>query len=65
MPHTKRLTTGIQDDIEPKRDWAKRAFDLLFTTIGLVILSPFFLPWDPARKIAIERTGILQSKTRW
>ena len=43
MPHTKRLTTGIQDDTEPKRDWAKRAFDLLFTTIGLVLLSPFFL----------------------
>ncbi len=43
MPHTKRLTTGIQDDIEPKRDWSKRAFDLLFTTIGIVLLSPFFL----------------------
>jgi len=43
MPHTKRLTTEIQDDIEPKRDWAKRAFDLLFATIGLVLLSPFFL----------------------
>lgn len=43
MPHTKRLTTGMQEDIEPKRDWAKRAFDLLFTTIGIVLLSPFFL----------------------
>ena len=43
MPHTERLTTGIQDDIEPKRDWAKRAFDLLFATIGLVLLSPFFI----------------------
>lgn len=42
MPHTKRLTTGIQDDREPKRDWAKRAFDLLFATIGLMFLSPFF-----------------------
>ena len=43
MPHTERLTTGIQDDIEPKRDWAKRAFDLLFATIGLALLSPCFL----------------------
>ncbi len=43
MPHTKRLTAGIQDDIEPKRDWAKRTFDLLFAAIGLVLLSPLFL----------------------
>lgn len=64
MPHTKRLTTEIQDDIEPKRDWAKRAFDLLFATIGLVLLSPFFSPGESARKIAIKRTCILQSKTR-
>ena len=32
-----------QSGIDPKRDWAKRTFDFLFATIGIVFLSPFFL----------------------
>ena len=42
MSHTKRFAAGIQDGIEPKRDWAKRAFDFLFATVGLMLLSPLF-----------------------
>lgn len=43
MVHTKRLTIGTQDIIKPKRAWAKRMFDILFATIGLLLLSPLFL----------------------
>jgi lipopolysaccharide/colanic/teichoic acid biosynthesis glycosyltransferase len=43
MAHTKRLSVGTQDIIKPNRDWAKRTFDVLFATIGLLILSPLFL----------------------
>ena len=44
MPTDNRQpTTDSQSGIEPKRDWTKRTFDLLFATIGLVLLSPLFL----------------------
>ena len=32
-----------QLEIALKRDWAKRMFDLLFATIGLLLLAPLFL----------------------
>ena len=35
-------TTDNQSSIEPGRDWAKRTFDVLFATIGLLLLSPLF-----------------------
>jgi len=43
MDHTKRLAADSQDVVKFNRDWTKRAFDLLFATIGLVLLSPLFL----------------------
>lgn len=43
MTHTKPLTLDTQDIVKFKRDWTKRAFDLLFTTVGLLFLSPLFL----------------------
>ena len=42
MPHTNSLTVGSQD-VKSKHTWAKRAFDVLFSLIGLLLLSPFFL----------------------
>ena len=42
MPHTNSLTVGSQD-VKPKRIWTKRVFDLLFSLIGLLLLSPLFL----------------------
>ena len=42
MPHTNSLTVGSQD-VKSKHAWAKRAFDVLFSLIGLLLLSPFFL----------------------
>ena len=43
MVYTKRLTVGTQDILKPKHTWAKRTFDILFATIGLLLLSPLFL----------------------
>ena len=43
MPHTKYLAADTQDIVSFKRDWAKRTFDILFATIGLLLLSPLFL----------------------
>ena len=43
MPHTKRLTLDTQDIVKFKRDWAKRTFDLLLATTGLLLLSPLLL----------------------
>ena len=43
MDHTKRLAVDSQNIVKFNRDWTKRTFDLLFTTIGLVLLSPLFL----------------------
>ena len=43
MVYTKRLTVGTQDIFKPKHTWAKRTFDILFATIGLLLLSPLFL----------------------
>ncbi len=40
---SRRLKADSQVGIEPKRDWAKRTFDFLFATIGIVFLSPLFL----------------------
>ena len=34
--------TDSQFGVEPKRDWVKRTFDVLFSIIGLVLLSPIF-----------------------
>ena len=42
MPHTKRLAVDSQDVVKFDRDWTKRTFDVLFATIGLVLLSPLF-----------------------
>lgn len=42
MPHTNSLTVGSQD-VKSKHAWAKRVFDVLFSLIGLLLLSPFFL----------------------
>lgn len=42
MPHTNSLTVGSQD-VKAKHTWAKRAFDVFFSLIGLLLLSPFFL----------------------
>lgn len=42
MPHTNSLTVGSQD-VKSKHAWAKRAFDVLFSLIGLLLFSPFFL----------------------
>ena len=42
MPHTNSLTVGSQD-VKSKHTWAKRVFDVLFSLIGLLLLSPFFL----------------------
>ena len=42
MDHTKRLAVDSQDVIKFNRDWAKRTFDILFATIGLLFLSPLF-----------------------
>lgn len=43
MDHTKRLAVDSQDVIKFNRDWAKRTFDVLFATVGLLLLSPLFL----------------------
>ena len=43
MPHTKRLTLDTQDIVKFKRDSAKRTFDLLLATTGLLLLSPLLL----------------------
>ena len=42
MPHTNSLTVESQD-VKSKHAWTKRAFDVLFSLIGLLLLSPFFL----------------------
>ena len=42
MPHTNSLTVRSQD-VKSKHAWTKRAFDVLFSLIGLLLLSPFFL----------------------
>ena len=43
MPHTKRLTLGVQDRVKLKPEWTKRTFDLLFATVGILFLSPLLL----------------------
>ena len=43
MDHTKPLAVDPQDAIKGNRDWTKRTFDVLFATIGLLLLSPVFL----------------------
>jgi lipopolysaccharide/colanic/teichoic acid biosynthesis glycosyltransferase len=42
MPHTDSLTVGTQD-VKPKHIWTKRAFDLFFSLIGILLLSPLLL----------------------
>jgi lipopolysaccharide/colanic/teichoic acid biosynthesis glycosyltransferase len=42
MPHTDSLTVSTQD-VKPKHIWTKRAFDLFFSLIGILLLSPLLL----------------------
>ena len=42
MPHTNSLTVDTQD-VKSKYIWIKRALDVLFSLIGLLLLSPLFL----------------------
>lgn len=42
MPHTDSLTAGTQD-VRPKHIWTKRAFDVTFSLIALLLASPFFV----------------------
>ena len=42
MPHTNSLTVGTQN-VKSKNIWTKRAFDLLFSLVVLLLLSPLFL----------------------
>ena len=43
MNSTKRLVIDSQDVVKFNRDWTKRAFDVLFATIGFVLSFPLFL----------------------
>jgi lipopolysaccharide/colanic/teichoic acid biosynthesis glycosyltransferase len=42
MPHTDSLTVSTQD-VKSKHIWTKRAFDLFFSLIGILLLSPLLL----------------------
>ena len=42
MPHTNSLVVDTQD-VKSKYIWTKRALDVLFSLIGLLLLSPLFL----------------------
>ena len=42
MPHTNSLTVDNRD-VKSKYIWTKRALDVLFSLIGLLLLSPLFL----------------------
>ena len=42
MPHTNSLIVG-NPDVKSKYIWTKRALDVLFSLIGLLLLSPLFL----------------------
>ena len=65
MPHTDSLTADTQD-VKHKHIWTKRAFDVIFSLIGLLLSSPLFLLGSAPSQSSNRRDPmILQSKASW